>query len=62
MSPLERLKRIEKDLTDLLSRSTSRADTIAITDALKHVINLRSELTDPSAVVTVNEYTAGGTA
>jgi|APGre2960657404_1045060.scaffolds.fasta_scaffold502396_1 hypothetical protein len=62
MSPSERLNRIEKDLTDLLSRSISRADTIAITDALKHVINLRSELTDPSPVVTVNEYTAGGTA
>jgi hypothetical protein len=61
---MERLKRVEKDLTDVLSRSISRADTIAITDALEQIAWISTYLEDTALPVqtTVNEYTAGGTA
>lgn len=44
MSQEERLSRLAENLERLLSRSTNRSDTIALTDSLAHVRAMQADL------------------
>lgn len=53
MSQTEKIQKIREDLEQVLSRSISRADTIALTDALTLLSSLEVSGSQPASLHTV---------